>query len=107
MKAYVHLMIGNHEQSRMFLEMAFESCNENKSEKSWLELSKLWWFTGEVPMEDCWLKTAPDFPVWKIGMSDVDLGSYRNNKFLLKMPEMYIADPLPETKSDEKMTIVL
>ncbi|XP_015280253.1 PREDICTED: adenylate cyclase type 10-like [Gekko japonicus] len=104
MKAYVQLMLGNQEQSEMFLEMAFESCNENKLEESWLGVSKLWWFTGEAPMEDWWLKSAPDFPEWKVGMSDIDLGPYKENKYLLKMPEIYIVDLLPKTKSDDNMT---
>ncbi|XP_077175485.1 adenylate cyclase type 10-like isoform X2 [Paroedura picta] len=104
MKAYVHLMLGNDQQSETFLDMAFENCNENMLEKSWLELSQKWWFTGQEPMEDWWLKFAPNFPVWKPGMSEDDFGPIKQYKYLLKMPELYFGHESPETKIDDQMT---
>nr|XP_056717177.1 adenylate cyclase type 10-like [Euleptes europaea] len=104
LKAYVHLMLGNDEQSQTFLNMAFQSCNENKLEKSWLEFSKEWWFTGVEPMEDWWLKSAPDFPEWTLGMSAVDLEPFDKNKYLLKMPKSDIDTQLAATKNNDQMT---
>ncbi|XP_054836317.1 adenylate cyclase type 10-like [Eublepharis macularius] len=87
LKAYVLLLFGNDEESQAFLDMATKYCCENCLERSWLTISQEWWFTGETAMEDEWLKTAPDFPVWKEGMSDKDLEVYERNRYLLKLPE--------------------
>ncbi|XP_054826105.1 adenylate cyclase type 10-like [Eublepharis macularius] len=104
LKAYVQLMLGHDEQSQTLLDMAFQSCNDNNLERSWLEFSREWWFTGKDPMEDWWLKSAPNFPVWKVGMSATDLGSFDKNKYLLKMPELDIDNLFPEMKSDDQIT---
>ncbi|XP_061440500.1 adenylate cyclase type 10 isoform X2 [Rhineura floridana] len=103
MKAYVQLMLGHDEYSQSFLEKAFQDSEMygNHLERSWLEITKEWWFTGKSPMEDCWLKTAPDFPMWKVGMTEQDMGTFHKNKYLLKVPELDINNPFPESRSDE------
>uniref|UniRef100_A0ACB8G0E2 Uncharacterized protein n=1 Tax=Sphaerodactylus townsendi TaxID=933632 RepID=A0ACB8G0E2_9SAUR len=102
LKAYVNLMLGNDARSERSLEKAFQSCNENKLEKSWLESSKEWWFTGMVPMEDWWLKTAPHFPEWTVGMAAADVGSFEKNKYLLKMPVLDADKQLVWQKQSEE-----
>uniref|UniRef100_A0A8D2LEA2 Adenylate cyclase 10 n=1 Tax=Varanus komodoensis TaxID=61221 RepID=A0A8D2LEA2_VARKO len=98
MKAYVQLMLGHHELSQNFLEKAFENSEmyRNHLEQSWLEMSKEWWFTGSFPMEDWWLKTAPSFPRWRVGMTASEMGAFHRNKYLLKVPEFNTDHTSPE-----------
>ncbi|XP_062989255.1 adenylate cyclase type 10 [Elgaria multicarinata webbii] len=102
MKAYVQLMLGHDEHSQNFLEKAFQNSEiyGNHLERSWLEISKEWWFTGRCPMEDWWLKIAPDFPEWKVGTASSEMGTFHKNKYLLKMPELDIDNPFPEFTPD-------
>nr|XP_056700692.1 adenylate cyclase type 10-like [Euleptes europaea] len=102
LKAYFQLMLGNDEQSQIFLQMATENCYENYLEKSWLLITQMWWFTGKTAMEDEWLKVAPDFPVWEAGMVNEDLKVLERNRYLLKMPEADINNPIPNTKSPDQ-----
>ncbi|XP_042318263.1 adenylate cyclase type 10 [Sceloporus undulatus] len=99
LKAYVQLMLEHDENSQSLLEMAFQNSDlyGNDLERSWLEMSKEWWFTGRSPMEDWWLKTAPDFPVWKVGMTALEMGAFSKNKYLLKVPELDISIHLPDS----------
>ncbi|XP_066480624.1 adenylate cyclase type 10 [Tiliqua scincoides] len=92
MKAYVHLLLGQDEYSQIFLDKAFQSSEiyGNLLERSWLQLTQEWWFTGTEPMEDLWLKAAPDFPVWKVG-ADLDNNVYQKNKYLMKVPELNLS----------------
>ncbi|XP_048338489.1 adenylate cyclase type 10 [Sphaerodactylus townsendi] len=101
LKAYVQLMLGNDEQSGMFLDMATQSCYENYLERSWLIISQMWWFTGKTAMEDEWVKTAPDFPVWKEGMSNEELKVYEGCRYLLKMPELDIDQSFKDINSQD------
>ncbi|KAH0618203.1 hypothetical protein JD844_017209 [Phrynosoma platyrhinos] len=99
LKAYVQLMLDHDENSQSLLEKAFQNSDlyGNHLERSWLEMSKEWWFTGRAPMEDWWLKTAPDFPEWKVGMTELEIGDFSKNKYLLKVPELDINNNLPDT----------
>ncbi|KAM6453968.1 adenylate cyclase type 10 [Liasis olivaceus] len=103
LKAYVQLMLGNDELSQSFLEKAFQSSDiyGNRLERSWLEISKEWWFTGRNPMEDFWLKTVPDFPVWNVKMTAQEMGAFHKNMYLLKVPELDINNPFPESTIEE------
>lgn len=38
-------------------------------------------------MEDYWLKAAPDFPVWKVGV-ELEKKVYQKNKYLMKVAEV-------------------
>ncbi|XP_062833884.1 adenylate cyclase type 10 isoform X2 [Anolis carolinensis] len=99
LKAYVQLMLDHDENSQNFLENAFQNSElyGNFLEQSWLEISKEWWFTGSCPMKDWWLKTVPDFPEWKVGMTSAEMGDFYKNKYLLKVPELDIHNQFPET----------
>ncbi|XP_032082714.1 adenylate cyclase type 10 [Thamnophis elegans] len=103
LKAYVQLMVGNDELSQKFLEKGFYSSDiyGNRLERSWLELSKEWWFTGKKLMEDFWLKAVPDFPVWDVNMTAQDMGDIHKNMYLLKVPELDISNPFPESSIEE------
>uniref|UniRef100_A0ABM5GDD3 Adenylate cyclase type 10 n=1 Tax=Pogona vitticeps TaxID=103695 RepID=A0ABM5GDD3_9SAUR len=102
LKAYFQLMLRYDENSHHFLEKAFQNSDlyGNHLELSWLEISKECWFTGRCPMEDLWLKTAPDFPMWKVGMTSQEMGPFYKNKYLLKVPELDIDNPFPEDPVD-------
>ncbi|XP_063155965.1 adenylate cyclase type 10 [Candoia aspera] len=104
LKAYVQLMLGNDELSQSFLEKAFQSSDiyGNHLEKSWLEISKEWWFTGRNPMEDFWLKTVPHFPVWKVDMTAQEMEAFHKNRYLLKLPELDINNPFPESTIEKQ-----
>ncbi|CAI5776518.1 adenylate cyclase type 10 [Podarcis lilfordi] len=106
MKAYVQLMLGQDENSQSFLEKAFEDSEMygNHLEQSWLEITKEWWFTGKSPMEDYWLKTAPDFPIWEVGMAEKDVGAFHKNKYLLNVPELDIDNPFPDSVSEDEIS---
>ncbi|XP_053102677.1 adenylate cyclase type 10 isoform X2 [Hemicordylus capensis] len=105
LKAYVQLMLGYDDYSQMFLEKAIQSSEiyGNHLELSWLEITKEWWFTGTAPMEDCWLNTAPDFPVWKTGLA-LDKTTYSKTKYLLKVPEFESDSLFSELESEESKT---
>ncbi|CAM5134261.1 unnamed protein product [Eretmochelys imbricata] len=98
LKAYTFLVLGNEEQSQIYLSKAFKLCDiyGNLLEKSWLEISNEWWFTGKDPMEDLWLKAAPDFPKWEIGMTERDFPEIHKTKYLLRVPVLDINNPFPE-----------
>ncbi|XP_065259432.1 LOW QUALITY PROTEIN: adenylate cyclase type 10-like [Emys orbicularis] len=98
LKAYILLMLGNEEQSQIYLSQAFQLCDiyGNLLEKSWLEISDEWWFTAKGPMEDLWLKAAPDFPKWEIGMTEKDFPEIHKTKYLLRVPALDINNPFPE-----------
>ncbi|KAM9129108.1 adenylate cyclase type 10 [Pangshura tecta] len=98
LKAYIFLVLGNEEQSQIYLSQAFQLCDiyGNLLEKSWLEISNEWWFTAKGPMEDLWLKAAPDFPKWKIGMTEKDFPEIHKTKYLLQVPALDINNPFPE-----------
>nr|XP_025035392.1 adenylate cyclase type 10 [Pelodiscus sinensis] len=98
LKAYVFLVLGNEEQSQNHLDQAFKLCNTygNLLEKSWLEISKEWWFTAKGPMEDLWFKAAPDFPKWEKGMTEEDFPEIHKTKYLLRVPALDINNPFPE-----------
>ncbi|XP_033006969.1 adenylate cyclase type 10 [Lacerta agilis] len=106
MKAYVQLMLGQDENSQSFLEKAFEDSKMygNHLELSWLEITKEWWFTGKCFMEDYWLKTAPDFPIWGVGMAEKDMGAFHKNKYLLNVPELDIDNPFPDSVGEEEIS---
>lgn len=53
-------------------------------------------------MEDEWLKMAPDFPQWRLGMSNDDLEVCEKSKYLLKMPELDINNPFPEISGQQE-----
>nr|XP_060630310.1 adenylate cyclase type 10 [Anolis sagrei ordinatus] len=108
LKAYVQLMLDHDENSQNFLEKAFQSSElyGNYLERSWLEISKEWWFTGSCPMKDWWLKTVPDFPEWKVGMTAAEMGDFYKNKYLLKVPEMDILSQFPETIMEHEHQII-
>uniref|UniRef100_K7GIP2 Adenylate cyclase 10 n=1 Tax=Pelodiscus sinensis TaxID=13735 RepID=K7GIP2_PELSI len=95
LKAYVFLVLGNEEQSQNHLDQAFKLCNTygNLLEKSWLEISKEWWFTAKGPMEDLWFKAAPDFPKWEKGMTEEDFPEIHKTKYLLRVPALDINNP--------------
>ncbi|KAM3841795.1 adenylate cyclase type 10 [Vipera latastei] len=103
LKAYVQLMLGNDELSQSYLEKGFYSSDiyGNRLEKSWLEISKEWWFTGKKPMEDFWLKAVPDFPIWNVNMTAQEMGAFHKNMYLLKVPELDINNPFPESGLEE------
>ncbi|XP_070604681.1 adenylate cyclase type 10 [Erythrolamprus reginae] len=103
LKAYVQLMLGNDELSQSFLEKGFYSSDiyGNRLERSWLEISKEWWFTGKKPMEDFWLKAVPDFPVWNVNTTAQEMGTFHKNMYLLKVPELDISNPFPESSIEE------
>ncbi|XP_026511379.1 adenylate cyclase type 10-like [Terrapene carolina triunguis] len=98
LKAYILLMLGNEEQSQNYLSQAFQLCDiyGNLLEKSWLEISDEWWFTAKGPMEDLWLKAAPDFPKWEKGMTEKDFPEIHKTKYLLRVPALDINNPFPE-----------
>ncbi|XP_039341045.1 adenylate cyclase type 10 isoform X3 [Mauremys reevesii] len=98
LKAYILLVLGKEEQSQIYLSQAFQLCDiyGNLLEKSWLEISNEWWFTAKGPMEDLWLKAAPDFPKWKIGMTERDFPEIHKTKYLLRVPALDINNPFPE-----------
>ncbi|EMP34522.1 Adenylate cyclase type 10 [Chelonia mydas] len=98
LKAYTFLVLGSEEQSQIYLSKAFKLCDiyGNLLEKSWLEISNEWWFTGKDPMEDLWLKAAPDFPKWEIGMTEEDFPEIHKTKYLLRVPVLDINNPFPE-----------
>ncbi|KAH1166356.1 hypothetical protein KIL84_015528 [Mauremys mutica] len=98
LKAYILLVLGKEEQSQIYLSQAFQLCDiyGNLLEKSWLEISNEWWFTAKGPMEDLWLKAAPDFPKWKIGMTEKDFPEIHKTKYLLRVPALDINNPFPE-----------
>ncbi|XP_065450290.1 adenylate cyclase type 10-like isoform X3 [Chrysemys picta bellii] len=98
LKAYILLVLGNEEQSQIYLSQAFQLCDVygNLLEKSWLEISNEWWFTAKGPMEDLWLKAAPDFRKWKIGMTEKDFPEIHKTKYLLRVPALDINNPFPE-----------
>ncbi|XP_065266003.1 adenylate cyclase type 10 [Emys orbicularis] len=98
LKAYILLMLGNEEQSQIYLSQAFQLCDiyGNLLEKSWLEISDEWWFTAKGPMEDLWLKAAPDFPKWEKGMTERDFPEIHKTKYLLRVPALDINNPFPE-----------
>ncbi|XP_050818934.1 adenylate cyclase type 10 [Gopherus flavomarginatus] len=100
LKAYILLVLGNEEQSQIYLSQAFQLCDiyGNLLEKSWLEISNEWWFTAKGPMEDLWLKAAPDFPKWKIGMTEKDFPELHKTKYLLRVPALDINNPFPESE---------
>ncbi|XP_060089030.1 adenylate cyclase type 10-like [Heteronotia binoei] len=104
LEAYVQLMLGDDEQSQISLDMAIQDCYENYLERTWLTISQEWWFTGKTAMEDEWLNMAPDFPLWNAGMSNDDLKELEKSRYLLKMPELDINNPFPETSSDEHIS---
>uniref|UniRef100_A0A452IIZ4 Guanylate cyclase domain-containing protein n=1 Tax=Gopherus agassizii TaxID=38772 RepID=A0A452IIZ4_9SAUR len=95
LKAYILLVLGNEEQSQIYLSQAFQLCDiyGNLLEKSWLEISNV---SPESPMEDLWLKAAPDFPKWKIGMTEKDFPELHKTKYLLRVPALDINNPFPE-----------
>ncbi|XP_025029972.1 adenylate cyclase type 10 [Python bivittatus] len=64
-------------------------------------ITKEWWFTGRNPMEDFWLKTVPDFPVWNVKMTAQEMGAFHKNMYLLKVPELDINNPFPESTIEE------
>ncbi|XP_077188740.1 adenylate cyclase type 10-like isoform X2 [Paroedura picta] len=103
LKAYVQLMLGNDEESQIFLATAIQNCFENYLEKNWLTISQEWWFTGKIAMEDEWLKMAPDFPVWEVGMTNDNLKICEKYRYLLKMPELDINQSFPIDKSEDQM----
>ncbi|XP_053882135.1 adenylate cyclase type 10-like [Malaclemys terrapin pileata] len=98
LKAYILLVLGNEEQSQIYLSQAFQLCDTygNLLEKSWLEISNEWWFTAKGPMEDLWLKAAPDFRKWEIGMTERDFPEIHKTKYLLRVPALDINNPFPE-----------
>ncbi|KAM7162914.1 adenylate cyclase type 10 [Macrochelys suwanniensis] len=98
LKAYILLVLGNEEQSQLYLSQAFKLCDiyGNLLEKSWLEISNEWWFTAKCPMEDLWLKAVPDFPKWEIGMTEKDFPKIHKTKYLLRVPTLDINNPFPE-----------
>ncbi|XP_053882123.1 adenylate cyclase type 10-like [Malaclemys terrapin pileata] len=98
LKAYILLVLGNEEQSQIYLSQAFQLCDVygNLLEKSWLEISNEWWFTAKGPMEDLWLKAAPDFRKWEIGMTERDFPEIHKTKYLLRVPALDINNPFPE-----------
>ncbi|XP_067388626.1 adenylate cyclase type 10 [Emydura macquarii macquarii] len=100
LKAYVFLVLGNEEQSQIYLSQAFKLCDiyGNLLEKSWLEISNEWWFAAKGPMEDLWLKAAPDFPKWEIGMTEKDFPEIHKAKYLLRVPALDINNPFPESE---------
>ncbi|XP_026537629.1 adenylate cyclase type 10 [Notechis scutatus] len=103
LKAYVQLMLGNDELSQNFIEKGFYSSDiyGNRLERSWLEISKEWWFTGKKLMEDFWLKAVPDFPVWNVNMTAQEMGAFHKNMYLLKVPELDINNQFPESSIEE------
>ncbi|XP_074859423.1 adenylate cyclase type 10 [Carettochelys insculpta] len=98
LKAYVLLVLGNEEQSQTYLSQAFKLCDiyGNLLEKSWLKISSEWWFTAKGPMEDLWLKAAPDFPKWAVGMTQKHFLDIHKTKYLLRVPSLDINNPFPE-----------
>lgn len=55
-------------------------------------------------MEDYWLKTAPDFPIWEVGMGEKDMGAFHKNKYLLNVPELDIDNPFPDSVSEVEIS---
>ncbi|XP_019386392.1 PREDICTED: adenylate cyclase type 10 [Crocodylus porosus] len=100
LKAYVFLMLGDEEQSQFYLEKGLEVSDMygNILEKSWLEISDEWWFTAREPMEDLWLKTAPDFPTWEGDLSDAEIRKIHRTKYLMRAPALDVDNPFPEEK---------
>ncbi|KYO24354.1 adenylate cyclase type 10 isoform C [Alligator mississippiensis] len=100
LKAYVFLMLGHEEQSQFYLEKGLEVSDMygNFLERSWLEISDEWWFTAREPMEDLWLKTAPDFPTWEGDLSEAEIRKFHRTKYLMRAPALDVDNPFPEEK---------
>ncbi|XP_010632254.1 adenylate cyclase type 10 isoform X1 [Fukomys damarensis] len=67
MMAYVCMLMGDGRNCHLFLSKALEisETQGNVLEKSWLLLSKEWWYSNAELMEDQWLHTVLTLPSWE------------------------------------------
>ncbi|KAM6154286.1 adenylate cyclase type 10 [Erethizon dorsatum] len=86
--AYVCMLMGDGRNCDVFLSQALEisETQGNVLEKSWLLLSKEWWYSNTELKEDQWLHTVLNLPSWeKIASGKVNIQNLQKNKFLMRV----------------------
>ncbi|XP_043860540.1 LOW QUALITY PROTEIN: adenylate cyclase type 10 [Dromiciops gliroides] len=86
--AYACLLMGDEENCNLFLRTALEICDSqgNVLEKTWLNISKKWWFSDKVYEEDSWLQIVLRLPKWDdIEFDESKIKNVEQNKFRFKI----------------------
>ncbi|XP_003468747.2 adenylate cyclase type 10 isoform X1 [Cavia porcellus] len=86
--AYVCMLMGDGQNCDIFLSQALEvsETQGNMLEKSWLFLSKEWWYSNAQLTEDQWLHTVLNLPSWEgIVSGNLCFQDLQKNKFLMRV----------------------
>ncbi|XP_023562081.1 adenylate cyclase type 10 [Octodon degus] len=86
--AYICILMGDGRNCDIYLSQAMEisETQGNMLEKSWLLLSKEWWYSNAELMEDQWLRTVLNLPSWdKLVSGKVNMQDLQKNKFLMRV----------------------
>uniref|UniRef100_A0A7N4P991 Adenylate cyclase 10 n=1 Tax=Sarcophilus harrisii TaxID=9305 RepID=A0A7N4P991_SARHA len=89
--AYACILMGDEENCNVFLRTALQICEVqgNVLERSWINISKRWWYSDEVSEEDSWLQIVLRLPKWnEIEFDDNKIKNVEQNKFRFKITIM-------------------
>ncbi|XP_074122612.1 adenylate cyclase type 10 [Sminthopsis crassicaudata] len=89
--AYACILMGDEENCNVFLRTALQICEVqgNVLERSWINISKRWWYSDEVSEEDSWLQIVLRLPRWnEIEFDDNKIKKVEQNKFRFKITIM-------------------
>ncbi|XP_044530803.1 adenylate cyclase type 10 [Gracilinanus agilis] len=86
--AYVCILMGDEDNCNLFLRTALQMCDVhgNILERSWLTISKKWWYSDKVNTDESWLQIVLLLPQWdEIKLDELKIKTVEQNKFRFKI----------------------
>uniref|UniRef100_F6YGE4 Adenylate cyclase type 10 n=1 Tax=Monodelphis domestica TaxID=13616 RepID=F6YGE4_MONDO len=86
--AYVCILMGDEDNCNLFLRTALQICDVhgNLLERSWLTISKKWWYSDKVNTDESWLQIVLLLPQWdEIKLDELKIKNVEQNKFRFKI----------------------